>query len=279
MRFPQMYQIICDDVMGIGSVEHNRRTNTDIRVIPYGASFALDLRDHGLPTCGLRMTRPLHSAAETAWCFMGDRDLTWLNQYTKVWNRFAEQDKKTGKYHLNEAYGARWRDGIDQVEAAVMRLQDDPTDRRIVVTAWNPTEDLGSQGQKTVPCPISFTLSIVDDLLCSMLVIRSSDLWFGLPYDVMRHILVMAAFATTLGIGLGFARFALAHPHVYRPQWPLMTEMLRQTPICPRVELPRWTIDEIIASPDAYVSEFERKLGRIPTENWPEYDPKSEVVQ
>lgn len=283
-NFGLIYHDILSAVMSHGIVEKNRRTDTHIRMLPEGISFALHLNDNVLPTCGLRKTKPWHAAAEAAWCFMGHDHINWLRQHTKAWDQFAEPDGR-----LPQAYGARWKfafsetndHGIqcDQVAEAVRRLENDMSDRRVWITSYHPVEDLVKTGQKTVPCPVGFSLSIMDGQLCSSLMIRSSDLYFGLPYDVMRHALVMAAFAATLGVGLGHMRVTLAHPHVYRPQWPNVISMLGNVVKIPYIVMPNWKIDHIVKSPNEYVALVSNRCNIVPAEYWPAYEGKSEVVK
>lgn len=284
MIFGQIYHKILSDVMSFGTVEKNNRTNTLIRMLPEGVSFSLNISDHILPTCGLRRTKPWHSAAEAAWCFLGHDHIRWLQTHLKVWDQFADE-----KGNLEQAYGARWRHGFadimeempcDQVAIAIERLNADSTDRRIWITSYSPIEDLAKTGQKTVPCPVGFSLAIMGDQLCSTLMIRSSDLYFGLPYDVMRHAFVMSAFAASLGVGLGHMRITLAHPHVYKPQWKNVTEMINNNTVNhPIIKIPVVSIESIAKNPDKYVELVKTICNAIPADRWPDYDPKSEVVK
>lgn len=285
-NFGLVYRDVLDDVMSRGVVETNHRTNTQIRMLPEGISFALHLNDNVLPTCGLRRTKPWHAAAEAAWCLLGHDHTDWLRKYTKVWDPFCEVVNSS--YRLSQAYGARWLHAFsdimeeipcNQIDEAMERLGDDSSDRRIWITSYHPVEDLVKTGQKTVPCPVGFSLSVMDGQLCSSLMIRSSDLYYGLPYDVMRHAFLMAAFASTLGIGLGHMRVTLAHPHVYRPQWANVTAMLSQSVACPRISLPMAAISFLTHNPDEYVELIKRQCDSVPEEYWPSYEGKSEVVK
>lgn len=285
-NFGLVYRDILTDVMSRGMVEMNRRTNTHIRMLPEGISFALHLNDNVLPTCGLRRTKPWHAAAETAWCLLGHDHTDWLRKYTKVWDPFC--DVVDGSYKLPQAYGARWLHAFsdimeeipcNQIDEAIERLENDDSDRRVWITSYHPVEDLVKTGQKTVPCPVGFSLSVMDGQLCSSLMIRSSDLYFGLPYDVMRHALLMAALASTMGIGLGYMRVTLAHPHIYRTQWGHVNGMLSNPVSCPKIMMPIAGMEKIVNDPDAYVETVKAVCEAVPEEYWPTYIGKSEVVR
>ncbi len=276
MTFATYYRYLVEEIMERGVYEQNARTRSGLRWLPHGRSFHINLSDNILPTCGLRRVRPAIAAAETAWCFMGTMSIEWLNKYTKVWNAFADDGNVTG------AYGYRWKHAfeIDQIQAAIDRLRADPTDRRVWISSYHPL-DLMNTGQKTVPCPVGFTLSIHDNHLNSSLMIRSSDVFLGLPIDMMRHALVMRAIANSISadMQLGHMRVTLAHPHIYERQWDVALEMLNQKIAIPNVEMPvsPWTVDHVATHPDEYVGTILRAC--VGTSPWPDYDPRVEVVK
>lgn len=300
MTFAEIYYGLLRAVLEC-PVSANERTKSRIRELAGGASFGFLLADDVLPTCGLRRTRPRIAAAEAAWCVLGHNHVDWLRRYTKVWDQFADVmdcvpcdgtgTTSVGKcanctgsgktYWLEQAYGYRWRHafGVDQLAVGLERLRADPSDRRVWISSWHPGEDILMEGQKTVPCPVGFTLSVTDGRLNSTLMIRSSDLYMGLPYDVMRHALVMRICASSLVRGLGHMRVALAHPHLYEAQWPLAEEMVgngRVTVPDLKMPGPPWGIDMVYMNPDKYVDLVSKQADAL---EWPAYDPRSEVVR
>ena len=300
------YMIVSVCLRGAESTEElNRRTGQRIKALPGGASFRIDLSDGILPTPGCRRVYPHVAAAETAWCLLGHNHVDWLRTHTEVWDQFADardcvecegrgdrQDfsasmdnrytcencRGTGKtYWLEQAYGWRWRAkfGIDQLAVGLQRLRDDPSDRRVWISSWDPGEDIVPQDQKTVPCPVGFTLSVMAGRLNSALMIRSSDLYMGLPYDVMRHCLVMAACAASLEVKPGIARFTLAHPHLYESNWQDASQMLAQKLVAPKLELPTTPDNVIMADPDKYVNDMRAAASKF---EWPTFRGQSGVV-
>lgn len=303
------YMIMSVALKGTDMVEElNRRTNTRIRMLPGGASFRVDMSDGLLPVIGCRRTYPKISAAENAWCLVGDNHVDWLRRYTTTWDQFADiQDcatcegvgtisapgaagydfgerercpscREVGKTHwLSQAYGYRWKYafGVDQLAFGLERLEKDPSDRRVWVSSWDPREDILDNGQKTVPCPVGFTLSVMNRRLCSSLMIRSSDLYFGLPYDVMRHALLMDACAATLGITTGIMRVTMAHPHVYQPQWQDASRMLAQKSVVPSIAMPHWPVKDVAGMPDEYVKTIRAVSTGV---EWPKFTGDSGVV-
>lgn len=277
IRFADTYESLVARIMSEESdYELNERTRSAVSFLPDGYSFAIDLGDNVLPTCGLRRTRPHIAAAEVAWCFMGIPNVKWLQKHTKIWNAFAD-DEGT----IYEAYGYRWKYAFahDQLETAILRLKNDPSDRRIWISSWDPRVDLKSLGQKTVPCPVGFTLSTYEKRLNSSLMIRSSDVFIGLPLDVMRHALVMRAVANSLDMRLGYMRVTLANPHIYESHWDAALGMLNEDIRVPDIRMPErpWTVDHVADHADNYVELVRSSASE--SDGWPSYDPKVMVVK
>lgn len=180
---------------------------------------------------------------------------------------------------VKAAYGYRWRNhfGRDQLRLAVDALRKDPTDRRVYVSAWDPAEDgLGAVGQRNVPCPTSFTFSVQEGELHSSLFLRSSDVFVGLPYDVMGHALLMDAAAHELRLRPGVMHVTLAHAHLYECHWEMAEEMMSHEPVVPPMQLPGWTLSQVEKAPDEYVMRYAAEAKQF---EWPHYSPRPEVVE
>lgn len=270
-------------------VEANERTGTRVRVGRGGTAFRVDLADGILPTIGYRKTFPRSAAAEVAWYIRGEQDATFIREYAPLWDKFVEpifsglNDLVAGKpgtfEGVRSAYGYRWRRhfGRDQLRLAVEALRKDPSDRRCYVSAWDPSEDgLGAQGQRNVPCPASFTFSVTGGELHSSLFLRSSDVFVGLPYDVMGHALLMDAVAHELRIRPGVMHVTLAHAHLYESHWELAAEALKQEPIVPALQLPGWSLSQVERDPHDYVRRYAEEARQLA---WPAYSPRPEVVE
>jgi thymidylate synthase len=272
-RFFDHHDGLLSDLLRRGVIETNARTGARVKVLRGGASFALDLSDGTLPVCGTRRLHPRTAAAEVAWFLKGDQDVTWLKQYAPIWDKFVEDDGFT----IEAAYGHRWRRhfGRDQLIDALLALNKDPSDRRVLVSAWDPAKDGLGRPSKNVPCPTHFTLSILAGELHSSLFLRSSDVFVGLPYDVMGHALLMDALAQELRVKTGVMQVTLAHAHLYETHWALAEECVSLDPVTEQPKLPGWTVASIMTAPEAYVAQVQA-LGCEVT--WPENNPRPTVV-
>lgn len=275
-NFYTPYSYLLSSLMLDGIDERNARTGTVIRAGRGGYSFSLDLQDRRLPVCGIRKLFPKSAAAENAWYLQGMRNANFIRKYAPLWDKFLEPNGD-----VDAAYGYRWRHhfGRDQIGAAIASLKADPSNRRVVVSAWDPGFDgLGALGQKNVPCPAMFTLSMCGGELHSSLFIRSSDVFVGLPYDVMGHALLMDAIALSIGqsVELGVMHVTLAHPHIYESHWDMVkTAQFERPHYVMGPDLPRWCVEAIEEAPDAYVETVAALAKEVP---WPAYSPKPEVI-
>lgn len=275
-NFNTAYHDLLGDLVSSPFSEVNERTGVEIKMIPGGYSFKIDLSDQTLPVTGSRKLFPHVAAAEIAWFIRGDQDTVFLNQHgVKIWDKFVEADGKT----VEAAYGYRWRYAFDrdQLWCAIEALRKNSTDRRIWVQAWDPRVDgLGAAGQKNVPCPVGFTLSLVDGLLHSSLFIRSSDVFVGLPYDVMGHAMLMAVVAASVGaMGLGSMHVTLAHAHLYKSHYDMVDAALSQTMYPQGPKLYAWTRDDVLRDPDGFVWTYRKAAQDVA---WPSYSPKPELI-
>jgi len=87
-----------------------------------------------------RDANPFFHLFESLWILGGRNDSAYLDQFVHDFgSRYAEAGGQ-----MYGAYGYRLRSGwdVDQLTAAVQRLQRDPNDRRVVLTMWDPSLDV-----------------------------------------------------------------------------------------------------------------------------------------
>lgn len=276
------YRELLGALLDRGVWEVNKRTATKVLVLPGGYNLRLDLRRGLLPVPGNRRYRPRVAAAETAWQFMGTKDPTFIMaKAPKLWGKFVEHGE------IKTAYGYRWRHhfGRDQVAMAIEALSTDKTNRQVYISAWDPaTDGLGVPGQpKNLPCPVGFHLYALDGHLHMTVLLRSSDVFVGLPYDVMSYALTLDALAVSTDMAPGTLQMTLAHAHLYETHWAAAKETLtlnaaREWLDLTEVEpfLPAFSVRDIVADPDTYVLRVERLSGRKKMHPW---DPRPEVVE
>lgn len=171
-----------------------------------------------------RDANPVFHLMESLWMLAGRHDATFLDQFVGDFSkRFAEDN---GIMH--GAYGFRWRyhfdiDGggvapVDQLNEIVALLKENPEDRRIVLTMWDPLADL-SMGYRDVPCNThayfrirTVPLPVLDMTVCC----RSNDIWWGAYGANAVHFSVLLEYmAARIGVGVGTYRQISNNFHIY----------------------------------------------------------------
>lgn len=276
----EAYRGLLQELYNRSTDELNARTGVKITMLTGGHSFKLDVGKGLLPVPGNRRYFPHIAAAETAWQFMGTKDPTWIVKHApKLWSKFIEDGE------LKTAYGYRWKNHFerDQIALAIDALKADPTNRQIYISAWDPAEDgLGEPNQpKNLPCPVGFSLTMARDRLHMSVFIRSSDVFVGLPYDVMSYALTLDAIAMSAGVCPGTMHFTLAHPHYYEPHAEMVKYCVRASPDAPgwiedcQPQLPHWSVEMIEADPEAYVAQVKLLSTFVAKHEW---NPLPELV-
>lgn len=276
--FHEHYREILSRAYYSNCQELNQRTGAAIRVIKGGYYFALNLEWAIMPLPVYRRIYIKSAAAETAWQILGDRSTKFISKYTKMWKKFEEGGE------IKAAYGYRWQThfGRNQLDRAIDVLRDDPSDRQVIIMAWDPGSDaLGDEQKANVPCPIFFQLYILEQQLCMSVYLRSSDVFVGLPYDVLNYALLLKAIQEEIDnphLKLGTLQFTLAHAHLYESHFKaakhiIMDKALTLIDAC---LLPDgWPVSRISTNPDAYVSFIDRRT-KVVAQTF--FDPKPEII-
>lgn len=144
-------------------------------------------------------------AAETVQLLSGASDARQLTNITGAFHRFTRDDRLLG------AYGPR---ALPQFEHVIKLLTEDEDTRRASLQIWRPTE-LQDEDNPDVPCTIAFDWMVRDGALDMFTVMRSNDLFLGVPYDFMMFTRLQLALAWALGVRPGKYTHHVFSLHVY----------------------------------------------------------------
>ena len=157
---------------------------------------------------------------EVVWIMTGRRDLEFLT----YWN--SELPKYVGPGpDLHGAYGYRLRHhfGIDQLDRAYQALKHNPDGRQVVLQLWDPRIDVpqfdGKPVDQDVPCNTSAMLKIRDGKLEWMQVLRSNDMFLGVPHNLVQFTSVQEVMAGWLEVECGSYNQISDSLHVYDRDW------------------------------------------------------------
>lgn len=109
------------------------------------------------------------------------------------------------------AYGTRVGYQLNQV---FMKLRDDRYTRRAIITLWDPTKD-NTPDKRDYPCTVALAFSIVNNYLNMTVLMRSNDVWLGLPYDMFQFTQLQLTLAGALNISPGTYTHTAWSMHIY----------------------------------------------------------------
>jgi thymidylate synthase len=118
---------------------------------------------------------------------------------------------ETGSFH--GAYGNRV--GM-QVGCAVNKLRADAATRQAVVTLWDPWLD-NLPGEVDYPCTVGFQFQVNSHTgeLEMHVIMRSSDVWLGIPYDLFQFTQLQLTVAAALNRPAGKFSLTTLSLHIY----------------------------------------------------------------
>lgn len=159
---------------------------------------------------------PAFAIAEVIWILAGSNEAAVLNYWFPRLPQFSgEVSAYAG------AYGHRLRRhfGLDQVKRACEALAANPDSRQVVLQLWDVNTDLpdslGKPRNQDVPCNIVSLLKVRNGSLEWTQVMRSNDLYRGLPYNLVQFTTLQELMAGWLKLELGSYHHWSDSLHIY----------------------------------------------------------------
>lgn len=210
--------------------QRNDRTNTGT-ISLFGQQFEIDLQD-SFPLLTTKKLNFKHIVTEVLWFLSGSTNTKFLvDNGVNIWsgNTSREFLDKRGLFDYKEGdigplYGYQWRNfggdfkdpnskGVDQIERMLSLLRNDPTSRRIFMSAWNPN-DLDKMVLE--PCHLSLQLYVSENkYLDGKLYMRSNDLFLGAPWNIAGYSLLIYMFAHLSGYKPRKLYYTIGDSHIY----------------------------------------------------------------
>ena len=154
------YLNLIRDVLDTGESRPDR-TGTGTISLFAPPSLRFSLANSTLPLLTTKKTFLRGIIEELLWFIKGQTDSTLLSKKgVKIWDGNGSKEflEKRGLGHrragdLGPVYGFQWRhfgadyvdadtdysgQGVDQLREVIRKIKEDPTDRRIIMSAWNP---------------------------------------------------------------------------------------------------------------------------------------------
>lgn len=183
------------------------------------------------------------------------RPMRGMLSEVSIFDNAAFKKKKRDEYQielddLGPIYGYQWRsfngiydendDGCltqyDQFKTVCDRLRENPYDRRMVVSAWNPIQ---ISRMALPPCHFAWNVVVYGNKLNLIWHQRSCDLMLGVPFNIASYGLLLLLLAKHANLEPGELVGTLNDCHIYGDQIEQAKAQLTRNPR----ELPQLTVE------------------------------------
>lgn len=233
----QNYHTIIERVLHEGVYKQDR-TGVGAYTIA-GAMFEHDM-GKGFPLLTTKKMPFKIIATELEFFIKGITDKEWLKERNcHIWDEWCnpkkvpyghdEETKKkmAAERDLGPVYGFQWRhfgatyqnydsdysgQGVDQLKYVVDTLKTNSNDRRMLVSAWNPSV---KDQMALPPCHYAYQVTVTGNKLNLMWNQRSVDVMLGLPFNIASYALLLHLLAKETGYEEGRLVGFLGDVHIY----------------------------------------------------------------
>jgi len=229
--------VAMDDRTGVGTIS------------TFGEQMRFDLRK-GFPLLTTKRVFWRGVLEELLWFVRGDTNGKHLSEKgIKIWDGNGSKEflEKRGLGHREEGdlgpvYGFQWRhfgakyvdmhtdytgQGVDQLVECIDKIKNDPTDRRIIITAWNPAD---LQEMALPPCHMFCQFYVANGELSCLMYQRSCDMGLGVPFNIASYALLTYMVAQVCGLKPGDFVHTLGNAHIYKNHVEPLKTQLERTP-------------------------------------------------
>ncbi|MES2014622.1 MAG: thymidylate synthase, partial [Patescibacteria group bacterium] len=242
------------------------------------ALFGLQMRfnlQNGFPAVTTKKLAFKAVKSELLWFIEGSNDDNRLKELNgserTIWTDNAEAPYWAPKAKfpgdLGRVYGVQWRKWqgpngkvVDQLAEVIEKIKTDPTNRRLIVSAWNP----GELDQMALPpCHMFFQFFVANGKLSLLMHQRSCDMFLGVPFNIASYSLLLAMVAQVTNLIPHEFVHSLGDAHIYHDHLDAVKEQLSREPLA----LPSLKLNPNIKN----INDF--KMEDIELENYQSHPP------
>ncbi len=208
----KQYLELCERILNEGNRKEDRTGTGTISVFGHQMRFDLQKGFPLLTTKKLAIKAIVH---ELLWFLKGETNIRYLQENgVRIWNEWADENGDLGP-----VYGHQWRswpgkngETIDQIKDVLDLIKNTPNSRRMIVTAWNPSD---VPNMALPPCHCLFQFYVNDGKLSCQLYQRSADVFLGVPFNIASYALLTAMIAQVTGLEVGEFIHTFGDTHIY----------------------------------------------------------------
>ncbi|KDP41765.1 hypothetical protein JCGZ_26783 [Jatropha curcas] len=207
----------------------------------------------------LRRTFPLLTTKKVFWRGVVEELLWFISGSTNckvlqekgihIWDGNASRDYLDGiglkdreEGDLGPVYGFQWRhfgarytdmhadytgQGFDQLLDVIDKIKNNPDDRRIILSAWNPSD---LKLMALPPCHMFAQFYVANGELSCQMYQRSADMGLGVPFNIASYALLTCIVSHVCDLVPGDFVHVLGDAHVYRTHVRPLQEQLQKPP-------------------------------------------------
>lgn len=235
--------------------DRSERTGVGTRAV-FGLQQRYDLTK-GFPAVTTKKLAFNQVKAELLWFLTGSSNNNELNKLgCHIWDANAQAPywKPKAKFNgdLGRVYGVQWRswmkpngETVDQLKEVIERIKTNPSDRRLLVSAWNP----GELDQMALPpCHIMFQFFVEGNKLSLQMYQRSNDLFLGVPFNIASYSLLLSMVAQVTGLVAHEFIHVMGDTHIYLNHFDQAKEQLTRKPY----KLPKLWLNPTVKDIDSF---------------------------
>ena len=214
----------------------------------FGEKMIFDLRE-GFPLLTTKKMGWKTILRELLWFISGstcNKELQRKNVHIWDQNASAEFLKSRGLSYpegdLGPVYGFQWRhfgaeykgtshdysnQGVDQLKNIITMIKQDPTSRRIILSAWNPC-DLHKMALP--PCHVMVQFNVDGEYIDAQLYQRSGDMFLGVPYNIASYSFLLHIIGALTNYIPRYLHHVIGDAHIYKNHIDVVKKQLTRVP-------------------------------------------------
>jgi thymidylate synthase len=254
------YQTLLRHILSNGVVKKDRTGTGTLST--FGCQIRHEMSD-GFPLLTTKKMAVKTMMTELKWFLKGDTNIKYLvDNNCHIWDgdaykayphkdelnqkEFIQRIKTDNEFamkwgDLGRIYGAQWREWIgfeqfdnhaetiyvDQIANLIRNIKENPDSRRLMVTAWNPSE---LHQVVLPPCHYGFQCYVQNGKLSLMWNQRSCDTFLGIPFNIASYATLLLLLCKETGLEAGELIGNLGDVHLYKNHIQQAKEQINREP-------------------------------------------------
>ncbi|KAL3597367.1 hypothetical protein D5086_009004 [Populus alba] len=242
-----LYLRMVQDIISDGNLKDDR-TGTGT-LSKFGCQMRFNLRIN-FPLLTTKKVFWRGVVEELLWFISGSTSAKVLQEKgIHIWDGNASRDyldsiglKDREEGDLGPVYGFQWRhfgarytdmhgdytgQGFDQLLDVIDKIKNNPNDRRIIISAWNPSD---LKLMALPPCHMFAQFYVANGELSCQMYQRSADMGLGVPFNIASYALLTCIIAHVCDLIPGDFVHVIGDAHVYHTHIRPLQEQLRKLP-------------------------------------------------